>query len=89
MQRSLFERAKNFRDANTWESENFEEFKNIMEEKRGFILSPWCGSETCEEEVKAQTTATIRCLKEEEPKGKKCLVCGKQAKYLAYFAKSY
>jgi prolyl-tRNA synthetase len=89
LHRSLFERAKSYREANTRQSENFEEFKGIIEEKRGFILSPWCGSEACEEEVKNQTTATIRCLKEEEPKGKKCLVCGKPAKHLAYFAKSY
>lgn len=89
LHRSLFERAKSYREANTHESENFEEFKGIIEEKRGFILSPWCGSEACEEEVKNQTTATIRCLKEEEPEGKKCLVCGQKAKYLAYFAKSY
>lgn len=89
LQKSLYERAKNFRDANTRKSDDFSEFKKIMEEKRGFILSPWCGSETCEEEVKTQTTATIRCLKEEKPSEKKCLVCGNEARYLAYFAKSY
>ncbi|MGB9552842.1 MAG: proline--tRNA ligase anticodon binding domain-containing protein, partial [bacterium] len=89
LQRSLLERSKSYRESNTRESQDFAEFKNIIEEKRGFILSPWCGSEACEEEVKAQTTATIRCLKEEEPQGKKCLVCGKPAKHLAYFAKSY
>ncbi|MCR4428122.1 MAG: proline--tRNA ligase [Caldiserica bacterium] len=89
VQKSLFDRAKNFRETNTRESEDFSEFKKIMEEKRGFILSPWCGNEACEEEVKAQTTATIRCIKDEEPSGKMCLVCGNEAKFLAYFAKSY
>jgi prolyl-tRNA synthetase len=89
VQRSLFERAKNYREANTRTSESFEEFKNIIEEKRGFILSPWCGSTSCEDEIKAQTTATIRCLSEEEPGDKKCLVCGQKARHLAYFAKSY
>lgn len=89
LQHSLLERSRSYREGNTRESQDLAEFKNIIEEKRGFILSPWCGSEACEEEVKAQTTATIRCLKEEEPEGKSCLVCGKPAKYLAYFAKSY
>ncbi len=91
LQKALFERSKKFTEDNTHETESYEEFKRIIEEKRGFIFSPWCGSEECEEKVKEETKATIRLIPLEggDAQGKKCIVCGRPASYMAYFARSY
>lgn len=89
LQHSLFLKGKEFRDQNTRSADDFTQFKRLIEENRGFIVSPWCGKEACEDKVKEETTATIRLLKDEKPEGKKCLICGEEAEYLACFAKSY
>ncbi|MBI2873939.1 MAG: proline--tRNA ligase, partial [Firmicutes bacterium] len=43
-------------------SGNFEDFKEIMADRRGFIKAPWCGDSACEASVKSDTGATIRCI---------------------------
>jgi len=52
IQRSLFLKGKEFRDQNTRSTDNFAQFKRLIEENRGFIVSPWCGKEGCENKVK-------------------------------------
>ncbi len=89
VQTSLLARAKAFQEANTRRTENWQEFESIMEEQRGFLVSPWCGAEECENRIKEETTATIRCLLEEEPQARTCIICGKPARYVACFAKAY
>ncbi len=88
IQNELFSKAKNFLEKNTHYTEDFHEFKKIMEEKRGFIKAPWCGDEKCELKIKEETTATIRAI-EETNDNKKCIVCGKPAKFVPFFAKAY
>ncbi|MBI2874119.1 MAG: hypothetical protein HYY09_03455, partial [Firmicutes bacterium] len=116
-------------------SGNFEDFKEIMADRRGFIRAPWCGDSACEASVKSDTGATIRCIPLEagaitgDPAGAaagtgaaqaeatggpetgeapddgpaipaglngpvgpgsgRCLVCDREAKHLAYFARAY
>ena len=89
IQKSLFEKAKKFRDEHTKSTNNLDEFKEYMKEGRGFIKAPWCGEEACELKIKEETTATIRTIGEEAKEGDKCIVCGKPAKYIPFFAKSY
>ncbi len=89
IQKSLFEKAKKFRDEHTKSTDNLDEFKNYMKEGRGFIKAPWCGEEACELKIKEDTTATIRTIGEEAKEGDRCIVCGKPAKYIPFFAKSY
>jgi prolyl-tRNA synthetase len=91
IQDSLFELANAFLKQNTYEIADYEEFKNVIENKRGFIYSPWCESEKCEAKVKEETKATIRCLplKQPEKSPNRCLVCGKKATVWAVFARSY
>ncbi len=88
IQNELFSKAKNFLEKNTHYTEDFQEFKKIKEEKRGFIRAPWCGDEKCELKIKEETTATIRAI-EETNDNKKCIVCGKPAKFVPFFAKAY
>lgn len=90
IQADMLERAIRFREENTRSCSDYEEFKQLIEEKRGFIVSPWCGSSECEEKVKNDTKATIRCLPFGlKPENDKCLACGEKATASAYFARAY
>ncbi|MBN1900556.1 proline--tRNA ligase [Candidatus Sumerlaeota bacterium] len=91
IQRNLFQRALDFRKDNTSHTDDYGEFKEIIERKRGFIVSGWCGDPLCEAKVKEDTKATIRCLPLEEldATGARCLACGKPAAKRAYFARAY
>lgn len=90
IQSNMFRQAKEFRDNNISEVEHFEEFKKIIEEKKGFIKTHWCENEECEKHIKEQTGATLRCIPFEQDNAPgKCVVCGKEANKIVYFAKSY
>jgi len=50
----------------------------------------WCGDQVCEDQIKAETAATSRCMPfDQTPIGEVCPVCGKPAKHLVYYAKAY
>ncbi len=91
IQRDLFKRSEDFTRENTREAKDYEEFREILEERRGFVVAPWCGREECELKVKEETKATIRLIppEGESVEGKKCIVCGRPAKHVVYFARSY
>ncbi len=91
IQKTMFEKALAFQQANTREVENYEEFKSILEEKRGFIRAFWCGSEECEARIKEETMATIRVIPmdEKEQSSGRCVYCDKEARVKAVFARSY
>ncbi|MFH8080857.1 MAG: His/Gly/Thr/Pro-type tRNA ligase C-terminal domain-containing protein, partial [Candidatus Aenigmatarchaeota archaeon] len=89
IQKSLFDRAKKFLEENTFEVNTFSGFKEVVE-KGGFVKAKWCGDLSCEKKIKEETAATVRVLPfvEEDIKGR-CVFCERDAKYVAYFAKSY
>jgi prolyl-tRNA synthetase len=91
IQRALFDRAVAFRAEHTAETDSYEEFKQIMDGRPGFVVSPWCGSAACEAEIKAETQATIRNIpfSSPSPEGRVCLKCGNPATSVAWFAKAY
>jgi prolyl-tRNA synthetase len=91
IQKALFDRAVAFRDDHTTHTDSYDEFKQIMEGRPGFVVSPWCGSAQCEAEVKAETQATIRNIPftGKPAVGKKCIKCSGDATVHAWFAKAY
>ncbi len=91
IQRALYDRAVAFRSEHTSSTDAYDEFKQIMDGRPGFVISPWCGSEACEAQIKTETQATIRNIPFESPsaEGKTCLKCGGPATVHAWFAKSY
>jgi prolyl-tRNA synthetase len=92
IQKNLFERAKRFRDENTFELDDYEKFKEFMEGEgsRGFVRAYWCGERECESQIKAETKASTRCIPFEQPgRPGRCIRCGKAAKEQAIFAKAY
>jgi prolyl-tRNA synthetase len=91
IQRALFDRAVAFRQEHTTEADSYVTFKEAMEGRPGFVVSPWCGSASCEASIKTDTQATIRNIPFASPPatGKSCVKCGEPAKAHAWFAKSY
>jgi prolyl-tRNA synthetase len=90
IQNNLFLQARARLEENIRFTEDYESFKQIIEEKRGFIKAYWCGDEECEDHIKKETKATIRCMPLEEQKEKgKCIFCGKESSSLVYFGRAY
>jgi len=87
IQDNMLRRATEFRDANTRDAGTYEEFKEILEEKRGFVVAPWDGTEETEQKIKEDTKATIRLLPFERQEGKD-LISGKPGE-TAIFARAY
>jgi prolyl-tRNA synthetase len=67
----------------------YDEFKQAMEGRPGFVVAPWCGSRECEGEIKTETQATIRNLPLEDSAGGSCVRCGQPGVARAWFAKAY
>lgn len=89
IQKSLFNNAKKLLKDNIRDAKNYEQFKKILNEKRGFIRASWCGDEKCEEKIKDETGATIRTIPFKKEKVFSNCLCGKKAKQVVYFAKAY
>jgi prolyl-tRNA synthetase len=88
IQKALFDRALDFRKANTADPADYQEFKTAVE--KGFAFSFWCGNAQCEKSIKEETKATLRCIPLDRPKeAGPCIYCGKPAHERAYFAKAY
>ncbi|MCG0275028.1 MAG: proline--tRNA ligase [Thermosediminibacteraceae bacterium] len=90
IQANMFKEAKKFMDDNTTTTTSFEELKDVVANKKGFVKAMWCGDGECEKRVKEETGATLRCIPfDQEEISDKCVVCGRKAQKMVYFAKSY
>lgn len=90
MQKEMLERARNHREAHTAIALNYDEFKDAVANKPGFIKAMWCGDSACEDKIKEETTATSRCMPfEQEQLSDKCVCCGRPAKTMVYWGKAY
>jgi prolyl-tRNA synthetase len=87
IQENMLRQATEFRDANTRRVESYEDLKEIIAEKRGFVVAPWDGTEETEQRIKEDTKATIRLLPFEREEGKDP-VSGRPGK-TAVFARAY
>ncbi|MDR9419147.1 proline--tRNA ligase [Gracilimonas sp.] len=89
IQDELFEKAKKRRKDNTREVESYDEFKDVIKNKGGFVWAHWDGTDETEEKIKEETKATIRLIPLEEGEEGKCMVTGKPSKQKVLFARSY
>src|SRR6266576_723312 len=67
VQEALFQRAKAFQDQNTRHTDSYEEFKQIIAEKRGFVRVKWAEDSAAELAIKAETKATLRVIPFDQP----------------------
>ncbi len=95
IQKAMFERALDFREANTFEAASWDEFVEYIE--KGFVIAHWDGSEETETKIKEETRATIRVIPETADfieryainESGTCLVSGRESKGKVVFAKAY
>jgi prolyl-tRNA synthetase len=89
IQQSLFNRARDFRDANTHTINTWDAFVAALE-TGGFVRAHWDGTAETEEKIKEQTKATIRCIPLNEPEeAGQCILTGKPSPRRVLFAKAY
>lgn len=90
IQEGIYKKALEFREENTRKADDYGTFKQLLDEKGGFILAHWDGTAETEERIKEETKATIRCipLNAEEEEGT-CILTGKPSKQRVLFARAY
>lgn len=90
IQKNLFDRALNYRNTHITEVENFDQFKEVLEGKGGFISAHWDGTAETEEKIKELTKATIRCIPLDQKKEEGvCVFSGAKSSGRVLFAKAY
>jgi prolyl-tRNA synthetase len=92
VQQALFQRAVEFRKQNTYTTDSYDEFKEIIAEKRGFVRVKWAEDSAAELAIKEETKATLRVIPFDQPEGGvqgKCIYTGKPATCEAIFARAY
>ena len=90
IQKGIFAKALKFREDNTTKVDTYEEFKQVLETKGGFILAHWDGTPETEAKIKEETKATIRCIPVDgDDTPGVCMVTGKPSARRVLFAKAY
>lgn len=90
IQKSIYKKALDFRTTNTISVDTYEEFKEHIEKKSGFILAHWDGTAETEEKIKQETKATIRCIPIDSNKeAGTCIYSGKPSKQRVLFGIAY
>lgn len=90
IQENIYRKALKFREENTRRADTYDEFKEILVERGGFVLAHWDGTKETEEKIKSETMATIRLIPLQPDKEKgKCIYSGKPSDYRVVFAKAY
>lgn len=90
IQSGIYQKALQYRDSHITRVETFDEFKEVLEEKGGFISAHWDGTSETENKIKELTKATIRCI----PLGQSlesgtCILTGSPSAQRVLFAKAY
>ncbi|MFN8229799.1 MAG: proline--tRNA ligase [Bacteroidia bacterium] len=90
IQNSLLANAKLRMQNLTTNVDTYEEFKNVLDNKTGFVYAHWDGTPETEEKIKEETKATIRCIPLNNPEEiGVCVYSGKPSKQRVLFARSY
>lgn len=90
IQKELFEKALNYRNTHITEVNSFEEFKEVLYSKGGFVSAHWDGTAATEEKIKELTKATIRCIPlDRVEEAGSCVFTGESSIGRVLFAKAY
>ena len=88
IQISLHDKALAFREANTHDPKDYDDFREVV--RNAWAFSWWCGNPDCEAKIKEETKATTRCIPFEQPGGSGiCIYCGQPAAEKVYFSRAY
>lgn len=90
IQKNIYQKALTFRKENTSQVETYDQFKELIDSKGGFIEAHWDGTTETEAKIKEETKATIRCIPiDKEKEAGKCMVTGKPSEQRVVFARAY
>jgi prolyl-tRNA synthetase len=90
IQSTIYNKALSFRNANTYTIDSWDEFRDIMSNRGGFVLAHWDGTSETEKKIKEETKATIRCIPfDSKPETGKCIYSGQPSKQRVLFAVAY
>jgi prolyl-tRNA synthetase len=90
IQQNLYNRALSYRDTHITEVNSWEEFKQVLNTKGGFVSAHWDGTSETEEKIKDETKATIRCIPlNNKVEAGVCVCSGKPSKQRVLFAMAY
>jgi len=89
IQSDMFNRALEFRNAQSTVVDSYDEFKEVLDSKGGFVYAHWDGTPETEEKIKNDTKATIRCIPFGYESEGKCMVTGSPSKGRVVFARAY
>ncbi len=94
VQRDVYQRALDFRNANTHRVDTYDEFEECLDSEGGFILAHWDGTGETEERIQQETKATIRCiplqpLDPADAEPGRCMVTGEPSEQRVVFARAY
>jgi prolyl-tRNA synthetase len=90
IQKNIYNRALKFREENTYYTDDWDEFTDIIENRGGFVMAHFDGTRETEEEIKNRTKATVRCIPLDSPDEKgKCILTGKPSERRVLFARAY
>ena len=90
IQENIYQRALAYRDNHITEVNSYEEFKEVLERKGGFLSAHWDGTPETEAKIKEETQATIRCIPlDQKEEAGTCIYSGKPSKGRVLFAKAY
>lgn len=90
IQKAMYEKAKTYREQHTTKVDTWNDFEKVLDEKTGFVLAHWDGTEETEVKIKEQTKATIRCIPlDNEMEEGICILTGKPSSQRVLFARAY
>ncbi|UTW62962.1 proline--tRNA ligase [bacterium SCSIO 12741] len=90
IQKNLYKKAADYRKEHTTQVNTWEEFKDVLDSKGGFVLAHWDGTSETEDKIKEETKATIRCIPlDAEEEGGTCIYSGKPSTKRVIFARAY
>ena len=90
MQKNIYKKALDYRNSHITKVDTYDEFKEVLKNKGGFVLAHWDGTTETEVRIKEETKATIRCIPFDNPQEEgKCILTGKPSHQRVLFAISY
>jgi prolyl-tRNA synthetase len=88
MPNDMYEKALSRMNENTASPKTFDDLKKAIDSKK-WAKTQWCGEHECEDAIKDETGAGIRCIPLNSKPSGRCIYCGKEAKHAVYIARSY
>jgi prolyl-tRNA synthetase len=89
VQAALFREARDELERRTLRDPSYGQMVEYLRDASGFVAASWCGRRECEERVKEESSATIRCVPLTEQETGACVCCGRPAFATALWAQAY